>query len=234
MSYCVNCGVELEKDCKVCPLCHTLVINPSQRTAPAAPASYPRIPGSIAPAQREDVCILMTVILAATAISCGLLNFFFFQKTHWSLYVIGACILLWIFCSPVFFPSRILPWVSLLLDGIGIALYFGFVALLHPGRGWYVAIALPLTALGNALVQLFLFLSRHPRSSILSQAAVFFCEAAIVSVSIELLTRNYVHAPLTLSWSAIILTCCLIIDVALITILQRTRLREEVRRRMHF
>ena len=28
MSYCVNCGVELEKDAKRCPLCTAPVINP--------------------------------------------------------------------------------------------------------------------------------------------------------------------------------------------------------------
>ncbi len=38
---------------------------------------------------------------------------------------------------------------------------------------------------------------------------------------------------LSVTWSAIVLTCCVIIDAALITIIRRTRLREEVRRRMH-
>ena len=30
MSYCVNCGVELEKGAKKCPLCGTKVINPRE------------------------------------------------------------------------------------------------------------------------------------------------------------------------------------------------------------
>ena len=30
MSYCVNCGVELEKGAKKCPLCGTEVINPNE------------------------------------------------------------------------------------------------------------------------------------------------------------------------------------------------------------
>lgn len=28
MSYCVNCGVELDASAKICPLCNTPVINP--------------------------------------------------------------------------------------------------------------------------------------------------------------------------------------------------------------
>lgn len=31
MSYCVNCGVELEKGCPACPLCDTPVINPREK-----------------------------------------------------------------------------------------------------------------------------------------------------------------------------------------------------------
>ena len=30
MSYCVNCGVELDASLKSCPLCHTPVINPRE------------------------------------------------------------------------------------------------------------------------------------------------------------------------------------------------------------
>ena len=30
MSYCVNCGVELEPSLKKCPLCNTPVINPNE------------------------------------------------------------------------------------------------------------------------------------------------------------------------------------------------------------
>lgn len=73
----------------------------------------------------------------------------------------------------------------------------------------------------------------HPRSSILSQAVILVAEIGIYSVCVELLTRRYYAVPMALSWSAIVLTCAIIIDVTLVTILLRSRLREEVRRRMH-
>ena len=37
MSYCVNCGVELDKTCSVCPLCNTKVINPNQPVNTVSP-----------------------------------------------------------------------------------------------------------------------------------------------------------------------------------------------------
>ena len=41
MSYCVNCGVELDKTCSVCPLCNTKVINPNQPVDTVSPKPYP-------------------------------------------------------------------------------------------------------------------------------------------------------------------------------------------------
>ena len=49
----------------------------------------------------------------------------------------------------------------------------------------------------------------------------------------QVLYEANAHAPLELSWSAVVLTCCAVIAAALGTILTRARLREEVRRRMH-
>ena len=41
MSYCVNCGVELDQTAQVCPLCHTPVINPKQPVDRISPPPFP-------------------------------------------------------------------------------------------------------------------------------------------------------------------------------------------------
>lgn len=233
MSYCVNCGVELDKTCSVCPLCHTKVINPKQPVDTISPKPYPHTKGYVDSGIRKETAILMAVCLIATSIVCGLLNLLFITFSNWSFYVIGICIVLWIFCLPVFFPVKAIFRITLLLDGLGIAMYFGIIAWLHPGNGWYTAIALPLIILGTLAVFFFAISMRHPRSSILSQAVILVAEIGLYTVCVELLTRHYYQVHMTLSWSAIVLTCAIIIDATLITILRRSRLREEVRRRMH-
>lgn len=233
MSYCVNCGVELDKTCDTCPLCHTKVINPNQPVDRDSLPPFPKERGTAETARRSDITILMSVILAATAIVCGLLNLFVFQYGRWSLYVIGICIVLWVFFLPVFFPSRIHPYVSLFLDGIIIAMYFGIIASLHPGNGWYRLLAIPIICIVTVLFLIFAFCLRYRHRSILSMAAVVIGEIAVLTAGIELLVHYYYQQPLALSWSAVVLTCCIIIDGALITILRRSGLRNEVRRRMH-
>lgn len=233
MSYCVNCGVELDRTCSVCPLCNTKVINPNEPVDTVSAKPYPSRTGQIDPVKRGEAAILMGVILATTAIVCGLLNLLLFNGSSWSLYIIGICIVLWIFLLPVLFPSKLPIYIILLLDGIIIDMYFGIIAWLHPGNGWYYAITLPLILFITALVEVYAFFLRHPRSSILSNAVIFVAEVGLLTTTIELLVRHYLDNALKLSWSAVVLTCCIIIDATLITILRRTHLREEVRRRMH-
>ncbi|MDO5336909.1 MAG: DUF6320 domain-containing protein [Eubacteriales bacterium] len=233
MSYCVNCGVELDKTCKVCPLCNTRVINPGQPVDEISPKPFPELPGKLDPVQRSDMALLMTVILASTAVVCGFLNLLAFQQGRWSLYVIGICVNLWIFFLPLFFPGKLTPYISLVLDGISIALYFGVISLLHPAGGWYGAIALPVIIVLTLLLLLFLFFLKYLHSSVLALAVVIITEIGGICTVVELLINLFLDRPLSLSWAAIVLTCCIIIDLALITILRRSRLRNEVRRRMH-
>ena len=233
MSYCVNCGVELDKTCSVCPLCNTPVINPNEEIDNISSKPFPTNKGTTDPVKRTDITIFASVVLAATAIVCGLLNLISFEDTRWSFYVIGICAVLWVFLIPLFFPNKLNRLLGIVLDGISILTYIWVIAYLHPGNGWFVKIALPLVIIVNCMIILFVFILNHPKHSILSMAALLTAELSILTAIIELLIRIYLEEPLMLTWGAITLVCGIVIDTALITILRRSRLREEIRRRMH-
>jgi hypothetical protein len=193
---------------------------------------FPEKKGTTPPAERKDIALLIGIILAVTAVVSGLLNLFVFRGYAWSLYVIGGCVLLWIFCLPIFFDS-VNAGISILLDGIGISAFFGMISLLHPGNGWYIQLAVPAILSATCLLMLFWVIIRKMKTSVLSRSAILLAEIALYTVILELLIEQYFHILLHLTWSAVVLTCCAIIDAALITIIRRTRLREEIRRRMH-
>lgn len=119
------------------------------------------------------------------------------------------------------------------MDGLGIALYFGMIALLHPGNGWYPALALPLVVLATGLILLLAVYVKKMHASVLSGSVLVLSEVSVFTVSVELLIDGFLGTPFGITWSAVVLTCCVVIDAALITIIRRSRLREEVRRRMH-
>ena len=90
MSYCVNCGVELDASAKKCPLCDTPVYNPKAPEPEKQPSPFPKEKGQVEVVKRKDLGVLLTVIVLATAVTCGLLNAFVFRSSLWSLAVIGV------------------------------------------------------------------------------------------------------------------------------------------------
>lgn len=234
MSYCVNCGVELDKTCSTCPLCHTPVHNPKLPVDTKSPKPFPVNKGSEEPIQRYEYTVLASIILVTIALVCFLTNKFVFKNGNWSLYISGLCAVLWIFLLPLFFPNAIHRCVSLILDGLSIAAYLGLIAWLHPGNGWYLDIAVPVTVLATvSIINFYVFTLRRP-SSFIVKTALFFGTIAVLSAAVELLICFHYQQPLSLSWSAVVLACCVSIDVILITISFLKGVRAEFRRRMHF
>ena len=60
MSYCVNCGVELDPGAARCPLCGT----PAWKPDPDAPGYFPTKPAEVPPASRRAAAALLTAMLA--------------------------------------------------------------------------------------------------------------------------------------------------------------------------
>ncbi len=234
MSYCVNCGVELETSLRECPLCHTPVINPMEAGKDATPSPYPTDKGQVEEVRRKDLGILLSVVLSATAVTCLLLNLLVFDHSLWSLLVIGICICLFVFTFPMVYYSKMPPAVSLLADGIAVAVYLYMIAYLTPSTAWFWQLGLPIVILVILGTEVFTFLARLVPFSLLSGALCLFIEIPLFCTALELMIRRMLLAPIRLTWSAVVLTVCVIIDVALITILVKKRLRNEVRRRLHF
>lgn len=92
MSYCVNCGVELNPSAKTCPLCGTPAWHPELDAPPYFPANS----AAVQPASRREAAILLTAMLVSVSLCCGLLNLFLPTDRPWSLYVIGAAVMLWV------------------------------------------------------------------------------------------------------------------------------------------
>jgi hypothetical protein len=235
MSYCVNCGVELESSLQRCPLCNTPVLNPKElERISSAFTPYPKESGQVDMVKRKDLAILTSVVLIATSLCCLLLNLLVFTGSPWSLFIIGACLLLFVILFPVVIYSKLPVYVSLLLDGAAVAFYLYMITFNTADSRWFTELALPIVVLVTILVEIFAILLHALKVSFLSTALYFFIEAALLCVSLELLIDRFSGAVLRLTWSAIILTICCVITASLITILAKHRLREAVRRRLHF
>ncbi len=235
MSYCVNCGVELDASATECPLCNTPVLNPRELEKIAmAQRPFPTERGQVETVKRKDLGILVSTVVLATAATCGVLNALVFQESPWSLTVIGACIILWVIMIPAVIYTKQPVYVSILYDGGAVGLYLFMLSYLTGSKGWLWGLGIPITVLVTLVAEILTFcLCRLPRS-FLTVALYLFTAIGLLCMGLEILIDRYVGGQIALSWSAVVLTVCGILDIAFITMLSRRRLRNAVRRRLHF
>lgn len=233
MSYCVNCGVELHKSATSCPLCNTPVINPRElRVDKNTP--YSRKTGQVEDVNKTDVIILLTTVLASTAVICALLNMFVFDTSRWSLSVIGACAILWVMFVPGLINRKISIYFSALLDGLIVVVYLFMLTFMVDTDEWFWGMGLPIVVLTTVIVEgLVLCYKKLPRG-ILVMGLYFFTLIALQVIGVEIIIDLYKTGEMRLTWSLLVGTICLLIDIVIITLLSRRGLREMVRRRLHF
>lgn len=234
MSYCVNCGVELDDTAKVCALCNTPVYNPKAKQICEAVPPFPEEKGQVEVVKSKDLGILLTVVMIATAVICGVLNALVFKESFWSLAVIGVCVIVWVIMIPAVIYTRQSIYVSLLYDGAAVCLYLWMISYMIQQDEWLYGLGLPIVVWCTLIIEAFTLCVRKLPKSILAVAFYSFTAIGIGIVGLEILIDWYLTEAIALTWSAIVLTICVIVDVALVTLLSRRRLRNAVRRRLHF
>ena len=233
MSYCVNCGVELDATASFCPLCHTPVLNPGQPVDEHAPKPFPTQRGEVAPASKRELALLITAMLASVAVCCGVLNLFLNQQRPWSLYVIGAAVMLWIWFVPPLLARGMHLLLRLLLDVAAVAIYVFLISVDLDGRSWFCGLALPIILWGGAILLLLGLVLRVYRRSALTTLTILIGSIGVFVFGMEFFVDRWLHQLWSPSWSLVVLTICIGMVIPLIIIRRVPALREEARRRFH-
>lgn len=237
MSYCVQCGVKLEQSLKTCPLCHTPVINPNELNVSElsnGSGPFATVKGEVEPMKKYDIGLWLTLVFSSTAITCGVLNLFVFNHNYWSIPVIGACIIMWLFFCPRMFLPQIPLTLNLSFSAISVIFYELAITLMTENDRWFFEIALPITLVLMALVALSGICYKFVAKSLIATVLYFFIDIAFLSIAIECYVDKFLRQEVQVFWSAIVFSVCAIISVALIAILSMKRLRAAVRKRLHF
>lgn len=223
MSYCVNCGVELDPSAKTCPLCGTPAWHPELDAPPYFPANS----AAVQPASRREAAILLTAMLVSVSLCCGLLNLFLPTDRPWSLYVIGAAVMLWVwFTLPM--VLRRLPVFFRLTARCGGHWHLCLAHLHRPGRqplvpggwpahdrlGWGAGLSFEFSAPGRA------------RSTI-SAIALIIGAAGLLAMGIEFCIDRYFRGVWQPGWSLIVLAVCVGLIIPLRIVRRVPALREE-------
>lgn len=234
MSYCVNCGVELDPTATECALCNTPVINPKEVRRGEYASPFPHEKAQVEELKRADFGWLVSMVALSTAVTCGVLNWLVFNAHPWSLAVIGACVLFWVCMVPVVIYHKWSTYLYILLDGATLALYLYLIARMIDRYEWFWGVGLAIVCWITFIAELFtLAICKFPKS-FLTEALYFFTGLGIFCAGLELIIDYYLDMKKGLTWSAVVVTVCIIIDIAIVTTLSQRKLRNAIRRRLHF
>lgn len=189
MSYCVECGVELEKGAGACPLCDTPVINPRAPEADADPASRAYSGEVVLPAgvRRRYVAFLISVSLAIPNIICVIANLLYPSTGIWALYVASSSVLAWVLFVQPFFWKKVNPYFLLALGTVAVTLFIYIFFVVNRETAWFYKTAVPLVAVLAVCLAAFVFWFRlkkrdwpHIVTAILSATCVYSACAGII------------------------------------------------------
>lgn len=233
MSYCVHCGVELDDTAAFCPLCHTEVVDPGHPPDLTAPKPFPTQPGEVPPVHKGAVAAAITAMLACVAVGCWVLNLFLKPGRSWSLYVIGATILLWFWIVLPLLARKLPLLVRSFINVVAVGLYVYLMSVDLNGWNWYIGLAVPIILWGGAVWLLLSLMLRVYRRSVISAAAILIGSVGVFLLGVEFFIDRWLTGRWDPSWSLVVFTICLCTVVPLVIIRRIPAVHEEMRRRFH-
>ncbi len=234
MSYCVNCGVELEKSEPRCPLCGTEVQNPAEPRDESAVRPYSRhiehIDRRIDRRYIASFISLLLLIPLFTAMFCNLLVD---HKLSWSLLVAGGELVLF---ACLLFPM-IVPalgrYAHIGIAGAACAVLLLLIERMSGGH-WLLPLGLPLTALAVGYAMFAAWLGTPScRLPMLPRFTLALTGVGLFVVGIEFFIGLYGGVADWPRWSMFVLIPCLVLASSLLLLNRRARVKEEIRRRFY-
>ena len=234
MSYCVNCGVELAQSERICPLCGTEVVNPRQPYDRKAPKPFPTGLDLLTPDDHRGFnAVVLSLLFALPAAVCLACDVAYTRGAGWSMLVIGAAAMLWIFIVPALLIRR----HRVLLCGIlNTAALLGYLFIIERflARGmWFMQLALPLVLLGDVLFVLdYVLIARVVRGRF-RQAAVAVATVPLLLIGIEICLDLYLDGGVNQLWSYFVMIPCLLLAALLLVLDRRQAFKSQMRKRLH-
>ena len=233
MSYCVNCGVELDKTQHACPLCNTPVINPSCPIDTVSPTPYPLSMSLPKSSRRKYLVFVITGVLLITSMVCLILNFLAPDSGIWSLFILFSCALFWLLFILPLMPKNTSPYLLILVDAISISLYIYSYTITLNSKGWFTEIVLPALGLSTIISVIMTAWLRKNRREWPYICIFIAVSIALLSLLVDFLLHVTVHKAPGLSFSIVSVVCGAALVVFITYVAKNKRFRAWLTRKIH-
>jgi len=230
MTYCVNCGVQLNEKASKCPLCQTPVIKPAHSTASKQTGSQPLIKEySTGEFDRSLWIKLMSITLLSPVLITILIDRLFSQNISWSLYVSACLVFVWTWSiSPFFFnKDRFIKWIP-----VGTITMLGFlfsIENISGTGGWFLTIGMPITISFFLISAMLSILIRNQIVRELQIPAAILIAIGIFCICINGAINLHTKGVISFDWALIVMSTCIAFSLIGFVLQQRPWIVEELR-----
>ena len=236
MSYCVNCGVELQKSEPRCPLCGTEVLNPNELNEEKPMRPYPaHVEHLDKTVDQRYIASFISLLMLIPLFTTMLANVLVSRQLTWSYLVLGGELVAFtVFLLPMI--ARMPKVLYMVIDTVAVGVLLLLIRVLTQSSwDWLLLLGLPITVL-TALMCWFFSIMADPKCRLPVLIRFSFALACIglLVVAIEFLIGLYQYAIVWPTWSLYVLFPCLVLASSLLILNRRARVKEEIRKRFYF
>jgi hypothetical protein len=239
MNICNNCGVELEPNMKICPLCGKAA-NEKAPEPGSKESEQNRLSGksyfnyaSLTKKQRRKLFWeLSGIILFSGIIVTFIINLIINKSITWSKYTVTVCLVIFLNTTLISFLQR-----KTLLLFIGSFILTSILLLLldmyNQNIGWAVKLGIPFLFSFYCISLILILLIKHSNHRGLNILAWVFIAMGLYTICIEGIISLYTRKLFYLHWSIIVMVCMIPISVVLLFIHYRLKKGIDFKRFFH-
>jgi hypothetical protein len=218
--YCKNCGVELDDDMHLCPLCGQPAVgdlsdNEVQNISTMKWRDSSFVPKQMSPPQKKLTWEIVSLILLSGAIATFVVDFIINNHITWSEYPAAICLAIFCYVSLFAFSNQT---ISIKVTG-GLILSSVCLVILDvitSGPRWSIGLGVPLLFICNLVVLLLITIIRRSKYKGINLIAYAFLFASLICISIEGVVSVFKNQKLQLHWSIIVAACIMPVVIVLL------------------
>ena len=232
MTICKDCGVELDDDMGVCPLCETSAVNDESRKDAILKINKKDIPE----VRKKNVLQLIlwqitAVLLLSGIVATLIINLSIQKRITWSIYPISICLMAFSYASLiVLWRTRIFFQVlaAWAISAMVLVMVHWSIA-----ADWPLMLALPILSAVSVIGLLINFILVHLKAKGLNVLSLIFVGIAVLCLLIEGIISFYFNKVIQLQWSVIVAACLLPVTAAILFMYYRTKNNSDFQKIFH-
>ncbi|MBO9152381.1 DUF6320 domain-containing protein [Chitinophaga sp. GCM10012297] len=233
--YCKNCGVELEDDMPVCPLCGKPVNGPHdavQSHASAFDKQEIYLPPSVSRKRKKFTWEIVSLALGSGIVAAFIVDFIISHGITWSEYTTGIGVVIFCYVSVFAFWNK--DAVLEIAGGFILSGIFLFILdIITSGVNWAFRLAIPLLLCLSVIAVLYIMVVRSARYKGINLIAYAFLGAALLCLCTEAIISHFRSEIWRLSWSVIVSACLAPVVMVLLFIHFRLKKGRDLERAFH-